>query len=177
MFTCKGPSKGWPCQAVHKKTETLSLIDFISLFIIECHPPFMNHCLGLPTAYSYLTTPISSPRLAYLVRKIWDSRRRQGQLQYLVDWEGYGKEEWSWVNTQDILDNTLTTEFYCTHPDHPTPRPKGNPRRTPRGVHREGGSVRIPPANLAPVCQRVLSLEYWPLPGQPSTSRNSRHLS
>ncbi len=115
------------------------------------HPPISVSTEPGPTEEPPLPL-IQVDGAIYMVNEILDSRHRGGLLEYLVDWEGYGPEERSWVPRDDILNPTLLEVFHSTHPDRPGPRGRGRPpqRRGPRpsGAGRgRGGTVTDRPGS------------------------------
>lgn len=48
---------------------------------------------------------------AFTIRDILCTCQREGRLEYLIDWEGYGPEEQCWGPSKDILDPMLIQDF------------------------------------------------------------------
>ncbi|XP_058491524.1 uncharacterized protein LOC131463655 [Solea solea] len=61
----------------------------------------------------------------YTVKKLLAVRLQGRGRQYLVDWEGYGPEERSWVSARNIMDLVLIQDFHRLHPEEPGPSGAG----------------------------------------------------
>ncbi|XP_013878917.1 uncharacterized protein LOC106528319 [Austrofundulus limnaeus] len=95
---------------------------------IRVHPTF--HVSRVKPLVQSRFTPSSRPpplaRLidggpAFTVRRILKSRRWGRGIQYLIDWEGYGPEERSWVPSRHVLDKDLIKDFHLSNPRQPAP--------------------------------------------------------
>jgi transposase InsO family protein len=79
------------------------------------HPVFHVSCVK--PVIRAPTRPASHPirvegSPVYRVRRLLDVRPRGRGHQFLVDWEGYGPEERSWIPSRDVLDRSLIDDFY-----------------------------------------------------------------
>jgi hypothetical protein len=56
----------------------------------------------------------------WIVRRILDSRRRYGRLEYRVDWDGYGPEDWTWEPATNLSNAPeAVQDFYQRYPNKP----------------------------------------------------------
>ncbi|XP_061745260.1 uncharacterized protein LOC133544172 [Nerophis ophidion] len=69
----------------------------------------------------------------WTVKEILRVRRQGRGLVYLVDWDGYGPEDRSWVPASYLADPSLLEDFYRANPDAP--------RRSSGASHKGGGTV------------------------------------
>jgi len=87
---------------------------------MHVHPVFYVSLLK-PVSVSTLSTPAPAhpPPRVWTVKELLAVRRRGRCFRYLVDWEGYGLEDRSWVPPSYLTDPSLLTDFYRAHPEAP----------------------------------------------------------
>ncbi|KAJ8382914.1 hypothetical protein SKAU_G00036920 [Synaphobranchus kaupii] len=128
-------------------------------------PKYRGRSAVKPVASSPLSAPtlppppvrVSNNAPAYTVDRIIDIRRKGRGFQYLVDWEGYGPEERSWLHKGLILDQTLIQDFHSRFPFKTRP-----PARVGSGVIRYLATLQLFLSDRGnhPVLRRRL-LELW----------------
>lgn len=99
---------------------------------MRVHPTFhVSHVKpALTSRFCAPAKPPPPPRFVdggpvFTVRKLLSACRRGRGIQYLVDWEGYGPEERSWIPSRFILCPSLIRDFHASHPQAPGPSGAG----------------------------------------------------
>ncbi|KAI3377282.1 hypothetical protein L3Q82_008482, partial [Scortum barcoo] len=95
---------------------------------LRVHPTFHVSKIK-PVRESHLVPPSKPPPPpkmvvggpVYAVKKLLAVRKRGRGRQFLVDWEGYGPEERSWIPASFIVSKKLIEDFYRQHLDTPGP--------------------------------------------------------
>lgn len=77
---------------------------------LNIHLMFHSSSLFPPALLALWLNPLHHPRIiddhpAFTVQQLLDVWRRGQGFQFLVDWEGYGPEERSWISCSLILDS------------------------------------------------------------------------
>lgn len=88
-------------------------------FYVSLLKPFFPSALGPVESEVPLSPEIIEEPTIYRVQEILDSRRRGGWLEYLINWEGYGTEDRSWVPRDDVLEPFLLAEYHHSHLNRP----------------------------------------------------------
>ncbi|KAI3352573.1 hypothetical protein L3Q82_005509 [Scortum barcoo] len=91
---------------------------------LRVHPTFHVSKIK-PVRESHLVPPSKPPPPpkmveggpVYAVKKLLAVRKRGRGRQFLVDWEGYGPEERSWIPASFIVCKKLIEDFYRQHPE------------------------------------------------------------
>ncbi|XP_061741963.1 uncharacterized protein LOC133542122 [Nerophis ophidion] len=78
----------------------------------------------------------------WTVKEILGVRRQGRGLVFLVDWEGYGPEDRSWVPASYLADPSLLKNFYQANP--------GALRRSSGASHKRGGTVMMHTPSASP---------------------------
>lgn len=95
------------------------------------HPPYD---VAVPSL-----SPWQDGSTVFRDRALLNCSHHVGQLQYLLDWEGFDPVEHLWVPAADVLDLTLVADFHAAHLSKPAPQSRGRPRhptQPPGGGHR-----------------------------------------
>ncbi|KAK3561330.1 hypothetical protein QTP86_030629 [Hemibagrus guttatus] len=87
------------------RTPAPSIISYLAL--LPCVKPVPSRHNETPTTNEPPPPLEVDGTPAYRVSLLLNSRRHRNRLQYLIDWEGYGPEEHSWVHLGPIVDQGI----------------------------------------------------------------------